>query len=309
MVNYPEKRKKKSRAPNGIAQIIKNSFASSPRPQALRPSCATGRRDRYRVEASLNLTASQFALYPLHRAQALGGNMEFDKWIQLVRELAWPVVALVMSPFVILKLGTIARLYEEIKNGGFVEKVTNAAQSLEKLGGAIAKLEKLAPEMKSISDTVKELKEETKDTRGSLDVLVIKEENKVSKEESKDLPADSPDTVNLTTDQMFKQIREKWDSIVEEIYRRAKGVGVTTRLIGYKGVNETLDELVEKGGMTAAAGALVKQVSNRWQPMARTQPRMSEWLTPQVYANFMSSAEQARTALGLGTVSDGMRAR
>lgn len=184
--------------------------------------------------------------------------------ISLVQHLAWPLVALIA--FLMLK-GELVRL-------------ATGASDLKKILDDPGDLIKILDRIAKASET----------TREAVDDLTIKSE-------SKDAANAPPVAAALTPDQMFDTIKGTWGTIVDEIRRRAETVGIKTQLVGYKGVNATLDELVKTGALSAPAAEAVKDVSTRWQPMMRNQPRKSEWLTQQVFTSFMAASDKAKSAL------------
>ena len=191
--------------------------------------------------------------------------------VALVQHLAWPVVALIA--FIGLK--------------GHAVRLADGAICLKKILDDPSDLLKI---LNRISDAQEVLQKEAKDTRETVEILNIKEGGNINL-------AASPTAADPTPDQMFAAIKGEWDAIVVDLRRRADGVGINTNLVGYVGVNSTVEDLVKKGAMSAAAGELVKAVSTRWQPMLRNQPRKAEWLTPQVFVSFQKLAEQAKRAL------------
>jgi len=193
--------------------------------------------------------------------------------IALVQHLAWPAVALIA--FI-----------------GFRRNVVDLATGAGKLHDLLKNPHEILELLDKIEKAQKALKDEIKTTQEAVDDLAFKDE-------SRDAPPVASASVEATPAEMFEKIKHEWDAIVDDIRRRAEGVGAKTKLVGYVGVNATIDELVTKGAMPADAAQFVKDVSNRWQPMMRNQRRLSDWLTPQLFRSFMQAAGQAKTALGI----------
>ena len=210
--------------------------------------------------------------------------MDLDKGILLVQALAWPVVALSVAPFVIWRLGAIARLYDIIKSGDFVEKVLEAAEKLERFDGALRKVEK---NVEVLKDSWQD--EEAARLEKDSALLAQRKEVEQIQSEKEFQPRDT-----MFPDELYARMQSAWDDLKAVVEAKLKSIGkpFDARSLGLA-VAPLTDERRSKP-LSRSDAEFIAKLQSQFSRFRRLKATKEDWLTAEIYSSFIASVVVAQ---------------
>jgi len=227
--------------------------------------------------------------------------VEFTPLVTVIRELAWPVVALALAPFVIWRLGDIARLHEVIKKGDEfvknIENIINAARAAEKAGESI---KNVSDEIRKTTGSVELLKKQTQDLSTLLQEQAIQ---KIYES------ADTPPRKEVEAIQSEKEFQPEHDMSSEDLYKGMQSAWDELNDV-VKAKLQSIDKKFDARSLRIAVAPLtdgrcsvplaktdVEFLSNLQSQYSRfrsLKATTEEWLTPEIYSDFKARVAVAK---------------
>ncbi len=202
--------------------------------------------------------------------------MEFDKWILIVRELAWPLVALALAPFIIWRLGEIVRLHEAIKNGDFLREFLKLTEPVK------AQL----VELKALSEGLKADLDE-QDIQKIFEFVDKRNEVEAIQAGKEFLPEP-----NTPPEVLYSRMQEAWGDLNKIVAAKLKLKG-----IGKDFDARSLRIAVIPLSLDQSDAEFISNLQSQYSRLRRLKATKEEWLTPDVYSNFMARVAKAKNLI------------
>ncbi len=225
--------------------------------------------------------------------------MEFDKWIQLVRELVWPAVALVLAPTVIRQLGDLAKLVDALKSTEFVAKALDAAQKVRE---AMVEIDKASNELNinvgSLKDNVGSLKAQiqAEDLSKFLDGLTSQSQRKDVEEilSEKRLPP-----AETSPEELYKEMESSWEDLNKVLGAKLKSIGKP--FDARYSLGTSVAPLIDgrrSHPLSKNDAEFIANLHSQYRRFASLQSTKKDWLTPDVSSTFVAGVEAAKKLIG-----------
>jgi len=204
--------------------------------------------------------------------------MEFDKWILLVRELAWPVVALALAPFVFWQLRDIARLYDAIKSSEFFGDVLKLTENVKTLKEHLLELKVLAQELKT--DLNEQDIQKMYESVGSR-----------SDAEAAQLEKEFLSEPNASPDALYSRMQSAWEELKAIVEAKLKGIG---RPFDARSLRIAVAPLP----LAQSDAEFINNLQSQYSRFNRLKATKEEWLTPEIYSDFIARVAKAKKFIG-----------
>jgi hypothetical protein len=219
--------------------------------------------------------------------------MDLDKGILLAQAVAWPMVALAVAPFVIWRLGAVARLYDGIKSGEFVTKISNAAERLEKLDGILGKVGKLDSALHKVQENVELLKEswlEEATARLEKESALLAQRKEVEQIQSE--KQFQPEN-ELSSEQLYKRMQDAWKKLNQIVEAKLKSIGKPFDARSLRLAIAPLMDGSRSNPLSESDAEFIAKVQGQFNSFRRLKGTKDDWLTPNIYSSFIASTAVA----------------
>jgi len=213
-------------------------------------------------------------------------------------ELAWPIVLLVGIVSVWALFGRDAR------------KLPVAIADLRRLVDDLPKVQELASQLSEIKNDLTSLKNDSASLgqkvsevrqitaqesveRGSQEIAVATTSDVTSDKIEKEAEQNK-----LTPSQMYIQAMDRWEQFRQAFEDQLKEAGVSDYdLRSYKDAAKKLTDGRRKQPMNKEDIELFSRLQGQYKRFTRMQSYVDDWLTPQIYAQFLAVLDEAMSKL------------
>ncbi|HQV03597.1 MULTISPECIES: hypothetical protein [unclassified Novosphingobium] len=221
---------------------------------------------------------------------------------QLMAALSWPIVALiaiaVLGPGGVLKgaVGELANKFMSINSSvkEFKEAVENFNENQRSFGTSISAIRELNGELTRISGALDSVRKNTSE------IVISQGKTEISERQSDESDApeisDLADQIELSPSEMYERIFERWSCIQELLKARVGPDIFDGRSVGSMAWLLT-DRRRKVKHIESADAELIGHLHSQFKRFVRLSNSKDEWLTPEVYLNFVRGSERAEKIL------------
>ncbi len=215
-------------------------------------------------------------------------------------KIAWPLVALVgilfLGPGGLLKgiVGDLSKNLLQITDtvAAFKDIVGDLRTTIDQLNGSTKWVGALEQRLSSISSQIESVRTTTEELAVSQDSRLLEQ---TVPEESQAQIDDTAEHTGMSPDQMFNDLRVRWESVTEKISNRLASTQFDARSIGE--MARKLTDGRRQNPISQSDAALIATLSSQFKRFTRLQSSKDEWLTPEVYSAFIRGVDQALSVL------------
>lgn len=208
--------------------------------------------------------------------------MEYERLIPFLHEIAWPFVALVLAPFVILRVREFAKIYSALTGPEFLSKLT---ESTEKMDQVIRRAESLNKVINTLSKQNVEKETDEIDVASATfsqrsDVVELQEKQKL--QPTGDVEA------------MYGDMQLAWNDFIHSLGAKLSSIGKT---LDARSVGASVAPLADRRRahpLDPEDVSFIANLHSQVRRFNRLQSSKSEWLTSDIYSNFLASVEAAK---------------
>ena len=215
--------------------------------------------------------------------------MEHEKIVSLLHEIAWPLVALFLAPFILRRLGALAKVYTAIADGGFVSQLADATEKLNTALATVGALEKrvqdLIQKVSALqSQAVEREFDEIQDVSASLS----------QRDEVERLQAAQAPQAPRSPEEMYSEMQDTWNSFVQTLSNKLTTIGKTldARSVGTAAV--ALSDGRRARPLSREDVEFIANLHSQFKRFARLQASKEKWLSPEVWSTFLAGVAAAK---------------
>lgn len=194
---------------------------------------------------------------------------------RLIPHLAWPVTVLIALPFLVWRLGAVAKLHDILSG--------------DKLSGLLAKVVDLEERLTSVQNLVMELEQNRLwDQVAKLPPEIANLEPAIQ---------DNRMAAALTPQQMYEEANRKWGELENLIESKLQRLGKQYDRRSVVVPLSVLRDGRRRTPLSEEGAELISELHSILKSFRRLRGSKEDWLTADVYERFVSSVEQAKLAL------------